>query len=219
MPTIPSPSADGAPPERLSVALKEWAVAIRALREGRQVMLLRKGGILDAGGEFSVEAREVLLFPTYLHEDEQIGSLQNCYGQWLREENQRRATGEEVVRIDAWARITDVLPVTNPDALYRLMSQHIYSERFLRSRIENEPHKQLYALFLRAYELPAPYLLTLEPDHYGCRSWITISSPVELGDSPRPVLSDHTYSERVRVTRRLLTEPFSPGTSEPTPDV
>ncbi len=198
----------------LRAALKEWAVAIRALREGRQVMLLRKGGILDAGGQFQVEAREVLLFPTYMHEEEQAGLLQPCYGAWVQEEARRRATTElnaspdskpgEVVRIDAWARITDAVQVTNPDALHTLAMQHIYSEKFLNFRIENEPNKQLYALFLRAYDLPKSILVPMQPDYYGCRSYVTFDEPIATEGST-PCTSDHTYDERVRVTKRLLT--------------
>lgn len=192
-------------PASLDTALKEWAVAVRALREGRQVLLLRKGGIREEGGEFEVAARNVLLFPTYIHEDEQArGGLQPCYGAWLDEETRRRPSGEQF-RFDAWARVTDILLVRNADALYRLASQHIYSDAFLRKRIEDAPDKPLYALFLRAYELPQSRLVPMEPDYYGCKSWVTLSEPVPTEGS-RPALSDHTYSERVRVTRRLLTE-------------
>lgn len=130
--------AESAPPLALSAALKEWAVTVRALREGRQVFLLRKGGILDAGGQFDVEARDVLLFPTYLHEDEQREALQPCYRQWLTEETRRRPIGD-VERISAWGRITEMCAVTNPDALYALSSQHIFSDALLKFRIESAP--------------------------------------------------------------------------------
>jgi hypothetical protein len=196
-------NAATAPPDALRTALKEWSVAVRALREGRQVLLLRKGGIREEGGEFEVQARDVLLFPTYLHEDEQGDALQPCYAAWRTEESQRKAPGE-AVRISAWARITDILHVTRPDALYKLASQFIYSDEFLRFRIENEPNKPLYALFLRAYELPRPVVVPMEPDYYGCKSWITLSEPLAV-DGATPCLSDHTYDERVRVTRRILT--------------
>src|SRR6185437_3452434 len=56
-------------PTSLQIALKEWAVVCRALESGRQVVLLRKGGIYEAAGEFEVEHREFLLFPTYLHQN------------------------------------------------------------------------------------------------------------------------------------------------------
>ena len=192
-------------PAALDTALKEWSVAVRALREGRQVILLRKGGILDAGGEFDVQARDVALFPTFLHEEEQAGTLQPCYAAWLDEEQRRRPAGEHV-RIDAVARITDILRVTNHDALLRFGSQHIYSEKFIRFRIENEPHKPLYCLFLRAYDLPAPVTIPMEMDYYGCRSWITLARPIST-EGAAPAMGDAAYAERVRVTKELLTRP------------
>lgn len=190
------------PPAFLSTALKEWAVAIRALREGRQILLLRKGGIREEGGEFEVQTRDVLLFPTYEHQMEQAGMLQPCYSAWLTEEQRRKPTGE-LVRFDAWTRITDILEVRNFEALYTLKSQHIYDDALLRFRTENDTHKPLYALFLRAYDLPKPVTIPMEMDFYGCKSWVTLTEPVEIDDA-KPALSDHTYSERVRVTRRLL---------------
>jgi hypothetical protein len=189
--------------EALSVALKEWAVAVRALREGRQVLLLRKGGIREEVGEFEVAAREVLLFPTYLHEDEQREALQPCYRAWHNEETRRRPVGD-VERIEVAARITDVIRIGDPDALYRLSSQHIYSDGFLKGRIENEPNKPLYVLFLRAYELTEPVEVPMELDYYGCKSWITLTQPIHTAEA-RPVISDRTYAERVRVTQRILT--------------
>ena len=47
-------------------ALKEWAVICRALAEGRQSLLLRKGGIAEAGGAFQVEQPRFWLLPTYV---------------------------------------------------------------------------------------------------------------------------------------------------------
>ena len=195
-------SYQGLPPA-LSAALKEWSVAVRALREGRQILLLRKGGIREAEGEFTVEARDVLLFPTYLHEEEQAGTLQPCYETWLGEEQARKPKGENV-RIDAAARITDILLVTNFDALYRLGSQHIYSEKFVRYRVENEPNKPLYCLFLRAYDLSASRTIPMEMDYYGCKSWIRLAEPITT-EGAVPAMSDAAYAERVRVTKELLT--------------
>ena len=192
-------------PRTLTTALKEWAVAIRALREGRQVILLRKGGIREAEGEFVVEARDVLLFPTYDHQAEQAGTLQPCYGAWREEEEARRPKGE-VIRLNAWARITDILlvePARFPK-LFTFGSQHIYGDSFLKYRSENEPHKPLYCLFLRTYNLPKSADVPMEPDYYGCKSWITLEQELSLSGAT-PALSRHTYEERVRVTKRILT--------------
>lgn len=39
------------------LALKEWAVAIRALDAGDQILLLRKGGIVEETKDFRVRGR------------------------------------------------------------------------------------------------------------------------------------------------------------------
>lgn len=56
-------------PTSLQVALKEWATVCHALESGRQMVLLRKGGVSDAGGTFEVKHPQFLLFPTYLHQN------------------------------------------------------------------------------------------------------------------------------------------------------
>ncbi len=193
---------ENAPPPTLSTALKEWAVAVRALREGRQIFLLRKGGIRESGGEFAVEARNVLLFPTYIHADEQPDALQPCYAAYRTQEDARRPKGETVC-LEAFARITDAFVVTNVDALFRIHNQHIYSDSFLRFRAANEPHKPLYCLFLRAYDLAAPVTVPLEPDYYGCKSWITLNESLSTAGAV-PAMRDAAYEERVRVTKSLL---------------
>src|SRR5438105_15223558 len=56
-------------PDSLQIALKEWAAVCSALETGRQMILLRKGGIYEAAGEFELENRRFVLFPTYLHQN------------------------------------------------------------------------------------------------------------------------------------------------------
>ena len=43
-------------------ALKEWSAAVHAMLDGRQTVLLRKGGIGEK--RFDLEASEFLFFPT-----------------------------------------------------------------------------------------------------------------------------------------------------------
>ncbi len=52
-----------------SLALKEWAVAVRALVKGKQILMLRKGGIHRDDKEFRVVHPEFLLYPTYEHQN------------------------------------------------------------------------------------------------------------------------------------------------------
>ncbi|WP_155726047.1 DUF1802 family protein, partial [Mycobacterium avium] len=48
-----------------TLALKEWSAAVHALLDGRQRVLLRKGGIGEK--RFELAAGEFLLFPTVAH--------------------------------------------------------------------------------------------------------------------------------------------------------
>src|SRR5689334_18406908 len=52
----------------LKHAFKEWAVICRALSEGRQALILRKGGIAERDGEFALAQTRFWLFPTFLHQ-------------------------------------------------------------------------------------------------------------------------------------------------------
>ena len=49
-------------------AFKEWAVICQALAEGRQSVVLRKGGIAEKTDEFQVEHTRFWLYPTYVHQ-------------------------------------------------------------------------------------------------------------------------------------------------------
>ena len=55
-------------PKSSRIALKEWAVTVRALNQGSQVLLLRKGGIREEGKDFRVVHPEFILYPTYEHQ-------------------------------------------------------------------------------------------------------------------------------------------------------
>src|SRR4051812_42629783 len=57
----------------LRTAFKEWAVICRALAEGRQALILRKGGIAEDGGRFRPEHDRFLLYPTHFHEQHRAG--------------------------------------------------------------------------------------------------------------------------------------------------
>lgn len=52
---------------RPAVALKEWAALVTAIGEGKQTILLRKGGIRE--GPFRAPASSFFLFPTSFHSE------------------------------------------------------------------------------------------------------------------------------------------------------
>ena len=52
----------------MPIALKEWAVTVRALAEGEQLVTLRKGGIREVGRHFELEHDRFFLYPTFDHQ-------------------------------------------------------------------------------------------------------------------------------------------------------
>lgn len=186
----------------LTTALKEWAVVQRSLLEGHQIILLRKGGLVEDTGDFDLRARQFLLYPTYEHEAERTGDVQPCFGQWLREEEARKTLPTEV-RIEAAAEVTDIVRVDNRERLLNLAPQHIWSEQFIHGRYDWVPYKPVFVLLLRAYRLAEPRLLPVRREYGGCRSWIELAEPITMTGAISAV-SDERYARRRELTLQLL---------------
>ncbi len=52
----------------MPTAFKEWAVTVRALAEGEQLITLRKGGIREENKHFEIEHDRFFLYPTFDHQ-------------------------------------------------------------------------------------------------------------------------------------------------------
>jgi len=189
-------------PNQLTLALKEWAVTQRALLEGKQILLLRKGGLREDSGDFDLRAEPFLLYPTYAHETERDGDVQPCFGQWLREEEDRKPE-RECVRIEAAAEVTDVIRVDDRAKLIRLMPTHIWTEQFLNGRYEWEPYKPVFALILRAYALAEPVTLPVRREYGGCRSWVTLEEPIRT-EGAKAAVGEEFFARRRELTKRVL---------------
>ena len=89
------------------IALKEWAIVVRALSEGSQIFLLRKGGIAEADGEFRLATQEFFLYPTWEHQQKAL--LQPRYaGAFDLLPSPTQPAGE--LSFEHYAVVTDVWP-------------------------------------------------------------------------------------------------------------
>src|SRR3712207_8796384 len=52
----------------MPIAFKEWAVTVRALAEGEQLVTLRKGGVRETGKHFKLDHDRFFLYPTFDHQ-------------------------------------------------------------------------------------------------------------------------------------------------------
>ena len=180
-------------------ALKEWAVTVDALEQGKTIMLLRKGGIREEGNRFQVSDNEVLLYPTYEHQQPNL----------LKPEYAIQVTPvisgwhPETVRIGSWAKITDILRVSEPKAVDALLPYHIWNEEFASTRFKWKPREPLYILLLRTYKLSSVELIPYRSEYGGCRSWIDLVEPISL-EGVVPVLNDTDYAQQTAQIYQII---------------
>lgn len=168
----------------IETAFKEWAVICRALLEGRQSILLRKGGIAEPTGDFRLEATRFLLFPTFLHQDEH--GVRDADD--LLDAVRRDRPEEGTIRLEAWADVTAVYQVHDFLPVQRLAHLHAWSNRAVEKRFHYRT-PGLQVLALRVHRLARPVEIADVPEYLGCKSWVPLREAVDVSDST-PVLSD-----------------------------
>jgi hypothetical protein len=183
-------------PGQLNVALKEWASVCSALEEGRQIILLRKGGILEAIGGFELEHPQFFLFPTHLHQNAQM----------LKEPERKRLVSlqEEPAQIllSSAATVTDIIRLRDRGQMDRVDDEHIWTPPLIDMRFNYRPQNPLYLLLLRIYRLAEPITIQNTPEYAGCKSWVPLEASMKTAGA-RPVLDDSAYHSK---RKRIITE-------------
>ena len=169
--------------------MKEWAVVCRALETGRQVILLRKGGIRESGGEFELEHRQFLFFPTYLHQN--LAMLKPAEHAGF----EAHASEPDEVTISAAGVVTDILQLDSREQMDALDAEHVWTPPLIDMRFNYRPDNPLYLLLVRAYRLARPTTIANTPAYAGCKSWVPLTQPIETGDA-QPVLDEAHYDAR-----------------------
>ncbi|MBD2205873.1 DUF1802 family protein [Calothrix sp. FACHB-1219] len=180
-------------------ALKEWAIAIEALETGKTIMLLRKGGIKEQNGRFQVAHDQVLLYPTFEHQQPFL--LKPDYADGVFPVTS--GWHPETVRIGSWAEITDILPVSDESIVNSLLPFHIWNEHFISDRLKWKPRQPLYILLLRTYKLAQVTEIPYLTQYGGCKSWIDLAQGIDVQNA-QPVLSDSRYQQLVGEIRDII---------------
>lgn len=190
------------------VALKEWAVTLRALNEGRQIVLLRKGGLLDPAtdtgeaGTFSIEYSNFWLMPTFLHQDTRLVKLEHR-DLFERAQSMRRADEKQFLALQSWARVERVWSFGADDEDRLLPAPHIWSRDYLDVRFGYKPEHPLLCAALRVYQMPQPHLVPMQPQFAGCRSWLELEPDLSL-ENARPVLSDEQFERQLEAFEHAI---------------
>jgi hypothetical protein len=174
--------------QNLNIALKEWAVVCSALEAGRQIILLRKGGIYESAGEFEIEHRQFLFFPTFLHQN--AAMLKSADITPVTEEPRQ-------LKISAAGIITDIVQMPSRAAMDALDDQHIWSKALIDMRYNYRPANPLYLLLVRTWQLRDAVTIANTPAYAGCKSWVPLENSIETTGAS-PVLDDDAYDLRRR---------------------
>lgn len=165
------------------LALKEWSIVCKALEDGNQTILLRKGGILEYRKGFEIRQKSFLLFPTLEHQAEEY--LQSKYLQTydlLLKGNKFQDTQNKTNTLLVLARIEAIQEFNDPQMLPKLEKYHIWNEKYVNMRMNYNPKKPMNALLLRVYKLPQPISIDVNPEWAGCKSWIDIDISEKYGN-------------------------------------
>jgi|SRR5690242_7652028 len=181
----------------IPVALKEWATICSALESGRQIVLLRKGGIYEAAGEFEVEHREFLLFPTYLHQSLKMLKAE-AHGGF-----ESRTAEPQQVRLSAAAQVTDIIQLSSRAEMEAIDDQHIWTPPLIDMRFNYRPQNPLYLLLVRAYRLQQPVTIENTPAYAGCKSWVPLENPIEISGATAALDDGQFESRRQTIAARL----------------
>ncbi len=178
-----------------SSALKEWAATGEALRQGRQIILLRKGGIHDAEGVFELEHSTFWLFPTWLH---QAHTLVKPEHRDLLEiaEAAREWKTRDRLHFTLYCEVAKVWALQEADQSTLMAAQHIWSEAYLDLRFGYKPEHPLLCVAVRAWELPDSHAVRSNAKYFGCRSWVELEESLST-QAARPVLDESTFQARL----------------------
>lgn len=184
----------------LSIAFKEWAVICRALAEGRQSLILRKGGIAEEGGQFRPEHDRFLLYPTHFHEQHRTGIEPDLLP--LLESVERDKPTPGTIHFTHFVAVSNVWHVADLDKALALEALHGWTADEVTKRFRYRS-PGLYVLAVRAYRLAEALEAVEKPEYAGCKTWVTLDTAIATNGAAS-VLTDEAFAAALEQINRAL---------------
>ena len=161
-------------PEMCGIAFKEWSTVCDALAEGRQSLILRKGGVAEHGGpgRFVPEHSTFWLYPTWVHQAEQGVRSSAGHHAALHQPSPRSQ-----IPIHAIASVTVLSYVRDEQTLDALERFHVLTAETVRKRFHYRA-PGLWALAARVWFRSPGYEIPFHPEHAGCKTWLSLDQPL-----------------------------------------
>ena len=208
-------------------ALKEHSYVVRALQQGSQTVLLRKGGLRDRSDAFNnletliTTRRSFYLFPTEFHASSSL--VKPCYHDNLLDDEHPKNNdinrNNECLVVSSFCRLTGHWQSSSEGsrALVSLLDDfHVWNaETFSRTRLSWNEKRLVSLLELQVFNLDTPLTFPSEDAFYGCFSWIDLplQQPTSSSNSSTPALNPETFRARQHALREKLRD-FQDGLLE-----
>ncbi len=177
--------------------LKEWATVVKALEQGKQTVILRKGGILETASGFNIESKKFFLFPTWEHQETK--HVKPEFHNFLTDVLNKKPD-EGFNKITSYAEILFEKDIDSTDIINELSSFHVWSESYIEERRNWMPEKPMKAVFLKTSIIPE-FDLEMKSEFQGCKSWIEINSNLQDG---RSALEDNEIEQRLQKFKEIV---------------
>jgi hypothetical protein len=191
-------------------AFKEWHVIVEALGAGEQILILRKGGIAEDGGGFTVKAGKFWLFPTHFHE--QLAKTKPAAQKFFArvggvppglrspEPVERGEEGsprnDSNIHLYYFAEVIQQAFLSDWAEVARLDAFHLWSEETIRERFNWAQPPGLHAFAVRVHRLVQPAPIEVTPEMRGCKSWVDV--PLDFAaQASKPVLDGKNFSREL----------------------
>jgi hypothetical protein len=188
------------------VAFKEWAVIVDALGRGRQILILRKGGLREGRAGFQMDQPEFLLFPTHYHQQREsvLPEAQVPY-----DEKTPDLTAPPTLCLEFFARVISWHALESLEAANRLRGQHIWRDEVIAERFAWGKTKNIFALAVRVFRLRQRAELLMQPSYEGCKSWIELETDIPT-EGAQPVLSEDQFARQLKQFDDAVTRAMRP---------
>jgi hypothetical protein len=174
-------------------AFKDWAVIVEALGKGRQILILRKGGIAEGNQGFTIAHRSFWLFPTLYHQ--QLARTKPEAADLIA--TLPAKSPDYSVPIRYRADITDAFYLDNWAKVEALEPYHIWQRDAIRERFDYGGEDGIHAFICRVSQLSEPRLFPWSSAFDGCKSWVEVrlplADPVALGEELQPVMAEADF--------------------------
>ena len=181
-------------------ALKEWAIVGEALAQGRQIVLLRKGGLLDEDGHFALEHGQFWLLPTWLHQERAL--VKTAHRDLWEATPRAPDESAKLAYLRHFARVERTWKLDENAETALLNVPHIWSAHYLDLRFGYQPDKTLLCAALRVYVADEPVRYQLRASDLGCRSWVDLAQPI--GADVRPAIGEAEFARELESVARVL---------------